>query len=160
MTTPDPNTSFTRELGFLGHVWGPNLSALDNDLDDAVRTYINHPTAPPGATPEYHTDIEKLDVRAAALALIAGARHAAAKAREIELAAARYARLIDPPITVRRLADAAGISERAAATRYPNPLAALALGAEKGGRAKRPPTIPANLASPLIDLGEWTASSD
>jgi len=154
MTTPDPNTSFTRELGFLGHAWGPNLSALDDDLDDAVRDYINHPTAPPGATPEYRAAIQNLDVRAAALALVAGARHAAAKAREIELAAARYARLIDPPITVRQLADAAGISERAAAARYPNPLAALSLGAEKGGQAKFPSAVPDYLALRCPPLGK------
>lgn len=159
MTAPDPNTSFTRELGFLGRAWGPNLSALDNDLDDAVRDYINHPTAPPGATPELRADIQNLDVRAAALTLIAGARHAAAKARAIELAAARYARLIDPPITVRRLAEAAGISERAAATRYPNPLADFSLAAQKGGQdAKMPPAT--WHPGPRPALGGWTAGSD
>ena len=54
--------------------------------------------------------------REAALAIVAGARATAVRIRDLEIAAARFARLHG--VTVRDLAEAAGITERAATTRY------------------------------------------
>lgn len=58
----------------------------------------------------------------AALAVVSAARAAQEHLAAIERAAAAIAR--DSGITLRRLADAAGITERAAADRYKKPVAA------------------------------------
>lgn len=123
----DPNTRFIQELGYHGFAFGSEPSAVEDDLVEDVARYIAAPTAPAGSGMDLHDLDPELTPRDACLALIAGARHAAAKAREIEVTAAQIARLLQPPVTVRELANQAGITERAAATRYPNPQRTVAV---------------------------------
>lgn len=146
----DPNTRFIQELGFHGFAFGSEPSAVEDGLTEDVARYIAAPTAPAGSGMDLHDFAPELSQREVCLALIAGARHAAAKAREIEVAAAQFARLLQPPVTVRELANTAGITERAAATRYPNPLTFIPPGARKGSAVKMPPSsLPRDVAEIL-----------
>ncbi|MER7129705.1 hypothetical protein [Streptosporangium saharense] len=76
----------------------------------AVQEYIAAPDLPEGIT------IEDLGAAPVALALVAAARRAQDDVQAIERAAALVARQYG--VTVRQLAHAAGISERAANDRY------------------------------------------
>ena len=153
----DPNTRFIQELGYHGFAFGSESSAVEDDLFEDVARYIAAPTAPAGAKVDLLDLSQELSARQACLALLAGARHAAAKAREIEVAAAQFARMLQPPVTVRELASTAGITERAAATRYPNPMAWIPPGAQKGGGVKMPPTMRPELLGLRVDLQESTS---
>ena len=87
----------------------PIASADEDPAADAlpaVREYIARPVLPEGP------DFPGLTRADAALALVAGARRAVDDVQAIELAAAQAAR--EHGATVRQLAAAAGISERAA----------------------------------------------
>ncbi|MEN4397449.1 hypothetical protein [Mycolicibacterium conceptionense] len=158
----DPNTRFIQELGYHGFAFGSEPSAVEDDLVEDVARYIAAPTAPAGSGIDLHDLDPQLSPRAACLALIAGARHAAAKAREIEVAAARIARLLQPPVTVRELANQAGITERAAATRYPNPLNVIPVSSRKGSAVKMPPLLlPRDVAEILgSDVPTWDLGVD
>lgn len=147
----DPNTRFIQELAYHGFMFGNEASAVEDGLTKDVVEYIANPSAPAASGIDLHDMFPDLSDRDTCLALIAGARHAAAKAREIEVAAAQFARMLEPPVTVRELANAAGITERAAATRYPNPLAYVPPGARKGGGLKRPPLMPVIMQSLLAE---------
>lgn len=114
----DSNTRFIQELGYHGMMFGSDDSAVEDGLEADVVRYVVHPSAPTESGIDLHEMFPDLDMRQTALALVSGARHAAARAREIEVAAARLARLLQPPVTLRELASAADITERAAATRY------------------------------------------
>lgn len=81
-----------------------------NEALPAVRRYVESPELPEGAE---FPDLTSVDV---ALALVAGARRAVEDAQAVERAAALVAR--ERGVTVRQLAAAAGISERAANDRY------------------------------------------
>lgn len=152
----DPNTRFIQELGYHGVMFGASDTAVEDGLDDDVRRYIMDPSAPAQSGIDLHKLNPGLDPHQTALALVAGARHAAAKAREIEVAAARVARLLRPPVTLRALASAAGITERAAATRYRHYSDAYVItsGMQKGGL--QPKQIPmasmASMASIVTEL--------
>lgn len=76
----------------------------------AVREYIDNPVLPEGA------EFPGLTAEDVALALVAGARRALEDVQAIERAAAAVAR--EHGVTIRQLAQAAGISERAANDRY------------------------------------------
>lgn len=76
----------------------------------AVRAYIDDPVLPEGV------EFPNLTTESLLLALVAGGRRAAEDAQAIERAAAQLAR--EHGVTVRQLAAAAGISERAANDRY------------------------------------------
>ncbi|SDI09385.1 hypothetical protein SAMN05192558_101657 [Actinokineospora alba] len=78
----------------------------------------HHDTPDPRAAAEPDNDTE-VDP-GAALAVVSAARAAQEHLASIERAAAAIAR--DSGITLRRLADAAGITERAAADRYKKPV--------------------------------------
>jgi len=119
----DPNSRFIQELGYHGLMFGNADSAVEDGLDKDVTSYVVDPVAPAGSGINLRELFPDLTPRDAALALVAGARHAAAKAREVEVIAAQYARMLSPAVTVRELANTAGITERAAATRYPKPTA-------------------------------------
>jgi hypothetical protein len=76
-----------------------------------VRAYLAAPSLPEGMKAPSSDSTAKL-----ALALVAGARRALDDVQAIERAAALIAR--DHGVTVRQLAAAAGITERAATDRY------------------------------------------
>lgn len=118
------------------------VPAVEGQLGKDVAQYIEHPSAPAESGIDLTDMLPDLTARDVCLAIVSGARHAAAKARDIEVAAAQYARLLRPAVTVRELANAAGITERAAATRYPNPLSHIPPGAQKGGL--EPKLLPAH----------------
>ncbi|MUL61180.1 hypothetical protein B5P44_01095 [Mycobacterium sp. CBMA 213] len=118
----NPNTRFIQELAYHGFMFGAGGTAVEDELGKDVAQYIEHPSSPAESGMDLNAMFPDLNARDVCLAIVSGARHAAAKAREIEVAAAQYARLLRPAVTVRELANAAGITERAAATRYPNPL--------------------------------------
>ncbi|WP_102145715.1 hypothetical protein [Mycobacterium hubeiense] len=146
----DPNTRFIQELAFHGLMFGNEASAVEDGLGEDVERYIADPTAPAASGIDLHEMFPDLNAREVCLALIAGARHAAAKAREIEVAAAQFARQLRPAVTVRELANAAGITERAGTTRYPNPLAWTPPRARKGGGPKHDPPVPAPVSATVL----------
>jgi hypothetical protein len=111
--------ALVREIGQHGLLfgsdspWKPPAGAEPGSVAEAlppVRAYVAEPQLPDGATFPGLTDAE------VALALVAGARRVQEDAQAIERAAALVAR--EQGVTVRRLAAAAGITERAANDRY------------------------------------------
>lgn len=148
----DPNTRFIQELAYHGFMFGNGATAVEDGLNKDVAQYIADPSAPEASGIDLHDMFPDLSAREVCLALIAGARHAADKARDIEIAAAQLARLLKPAVTVRELANAAGITERAAAARYPNPLTAHAQAGSRKGGGLKPSRLP-SVMQPLVAEG-------
>lgn len=120
MLGSSPVRGLVVEAGQHGLLFGPGeWSAAVGDTAEenvanamaAVRAYIGDPVLPDGC------EFPGLTAKQAALAVVAGARAVAARIESIEKAAARIARE-EHGVTVRELAGAAGITERAAASRY------------------------------------------
>lgn len=113
-----PNLRALREYLYHGLMFGSGDTIVEDDLIGDMETFVAQPSAPAESGANLAGEYRALDERASLLALVSGGRHAAVKAARIEIAAAQLARELDPPVTLRELAAAAGITERAAAARY------------------------------------------
>ena len=120
MLTAPRLTGLVREIAHHGLLFGARASYADvtggqepgtaAEALPAVLEYIREPVFPGGA------DFPEAGPGAIALAIVAGARRALADVQAIERAAAEVAR--EHGVTVRQLAAAAGMSDRAANDRY------------------------------------------